>query len=936
MNVIAIDGDDVIKSLSGDDTIPTGIRSAVFSKEDKMRKDMDTIIQNNEKQGGAGYRATAPASRNRRRTGSLSVGKRQEFAVNAPADPEHGHLPVLTALAVAVKTAIRVSRQQPYRYALAATLMSAGAIAQAQSFPASISVQDLDGSNGFVINGNGGLVASVSDAGDINDDGVDDVIIGASFADPGGQSYVVFGGAEVGSSGSLDISSLDGSSGFTVNTFDRYADFGRSVSSAGDINGDGVDDVIIGADNAETTGVDSGGESYVVFGGAGAVNSGSLDISNLDGANGFVILGIDENDGSGFSVSDAGDVNGDGIDDVIIGAPGANQIGPNSTGESYVVFGGSEVGSGGSLNLSTLDGSNGFLINGVDQIGSSGVSVSGAGDFNGDGIDDVLIGAPFGNPYAISASGQSYIVFGSSDVGSGGSINLSDLDGVNGFAINGIVDFDRTGTSVSDAGDINGDGFDDVIIGAPMADADGVSQAGQSFVVFGGSDVGRSGLLNLSNLDGANGFVINGIIEMDQTGISVSGGGDINGDGLADVIIGTSFFAYGNQRATPPDSYVVFGGNDVGSGGSLNLSTLDGNNGFVVGGINLGSSFAESVSGAGDINSDGVDDIIIADEDASTSYVVFGVRGTPIPPQGPDEGPDNDQFENATYLDSADKALVSELTLTVKGTTVNATAQSNEPAHFQGGFGLPPGPTNSIWYRWTPQSDQVVEIDTAGSEVSTVLVAYTGATLSDLQEIATGIDNEREVSRIRFAVRAGETYHFAVDGYETNSQGFTQFNLRQPEIDAVECTIKGTNGPDNLSGTAGADVICALDGDDVIKSLGGDDIIFAGKGSDIVSAGGGDDVVFGGEGEDTLAGRSGDDVLVGGDGRDRLFGGKGNDNLFGGSGADALYGKSGDDALFGEMDGDRLFGGTGNDYMDGGASKDTCVDRDGDDTLVSC
>ena len=340
----------------------------------------------------------------------------------------------------------------------------------------------------------------------------------------------------------------------------------------------------------------------------------------------------------------------------------------------------------------------------------------------------------------------------------------------------------------------------------------------------------------------------------------------------------------------------------------------------------------------------GVDDIIIGARngspngvnEAGESYVVFGVRDTPVTPTPTPDGPDNDQFENARFLDSANKALVSDMTLTVKGTTVNATAQSGEPAHFQGGSGLPPGPENSIWYQWIPEADQVVEVDTAGSAVSTVLVAYTGDTLSGLQEIATGIDNVREVSRIRFAVRAGETYHLAVDGYEEISEGAIQLNLRQPRLDPSECTIKGTNGSDSLLGTPGPDVICALGGDDFIKALGGDDIIFAGEGSDFVSADGDNDIVFGEEGNDVMTGASGDDVLIGGPGNDQLAGSKGDDTVFGGEGADRLSGSGGNDELFGGSGKDRLSGGTGNDYLDGGSSKDICVDSEGEDTLVSC
>ncbi|MEM9981387.1 MAG: hypothetical protein AAF734_02750, partial [Bacteroidota bacterium] len=189
---------------------------------------------------------------------------------------------------------------------------------------------------------------------------------------------------------------------------------GFSASSAGDVNGDGVDDLIIGAYGANPNGNSSAGESYVVFGNStGRFSTGSLELSDLNGNNGFVINGIDADDRSGFSASSAGDVNGDGVDDLIIWAYGANPNGKSSAGETYVVFGSTTGGfSTGSLELSSLDGNNGFIINGIDVDDRLGRSVSSAGDVNGDGIGDLIIGARDADPNGNSRAGASYVVFG--------------------------------------------------------------------------------------------------------------------------------------------------------------------------------------------------------------------------------------------------------------------------------------------------------------------------------------------------------------------------------------------------------------------------------------------------------------------------------------------------------------------------------------------
>ncbi|MEM7704573.1 MAG: Ig-like domain-containing protein [Pseudomonadota bacterium] len=505
--------------------------------------------------------------------------------------------------------------------AIAAVLSPGSAFVQE-----SIELSQLDGSNGFVLFGidaNDFSGRSVSGAGDVNGDGIDDVIIGADLADPGtsneGETYVVFGRA-TGFPASLNLADLDGSTGFLLEGIDASDFSGDAVSGAGDVNGDGIDDLIIGAYGADQS-ADYEGETYVVFGRTTGFPA-SLNLASLDGSSGFVLNGIDNYDRSGRSVSGAGDVNGDGIDDVIIGAPYAGS-GTNYEGETYVVFG-SDSGFPASLNLADLDGSDGFVLNGIDAGDFSGRSVSGAGDVNGDGIDDVILGAYLADLMGTS-EGETYIVFGRA-TGFPASLNLADLDGSSGFLLNGIGANDRSGRSVSGAGDINGDGIDDVIIGAYFANSNALNE-GETYVVF-GTDLGFPASFNLADLDGSSGFVLTGIDANDLSGRSVNGAGDVNGDGIDDVIIGAYLANPGVNNGG--ETYVVFG-SDSGFPASLNLADLDGSNGFVLNGVDADDRSGRSVSRAGDVNGDGIDDVIIGADSADPSaddegetYVVFG------------------------------------------------------------------------------------------------------------------------------------------------------------------------------------------------------------------------------------------------------------------------------------------------------------------------
>ena len=483
------------------------------------------------------------------------------------------------------------------------------------SFPAVINLSSLDGGNGFQINGEaaGDLAGvSVSSAGDINGDGFADVIVGAWGADTAGTrsgaAYVVFG-TSAGWGPNLQLSSLNGSNGFQING-QAGSIAGWSVSSVGDVNGDGLSDVIIGAPEALKYGISSGA-AYVVFGKTAGF-SPELNLSTLNGTNGFSISGNVPSSQVGAAVSSAGDVNGDGFGDLLVGSPSYN----NAAG--YLVFG-KQASFGANIDLGSLNGSNGARFNPVPF--NYGGQVSAAGDVNGDGFDDFIINDPWSGPNQTSVS---YVVFGRSS-GFPAVFDFASLNGANGFSITGGAASTLFGFSSAPAGDINGDGFDDLIFGAPLAGFNG-QESGSSYVVFGKAS-GFAATLNVSSLNGTNGFRIDGEAVSDRSGGRVSGAGDFNADGFADLIVG----AQGADPNGPSSgaSYVVFG-DDAGFAPILKLSSLDGNNGFkIIGEAALDDSGV--VSAAGDVNGDGFDDLLVgaphADPngaDSGAAYVLFG------------------------------------------------------------------------------------------------------------------------------------------------------------------------------------------------------------------------------------------------------------------------------------------------------------------------
>ena len=228
------------------------------------------------------------------------------------------------------------------------------------------------------------------------------------------------------SSAALSNIDLNTDPGIAVDGAAAFDQAGRRVAAAGDVNGDGTDDVIVGAWNADNNSRTDSGSAYVIY---GSGSPSDLDLSGLTQANGFRIDGAAGDDRLGYSLDGAGDVNDDGYDDVVVGAYNADNNSRADSGSSYVIYGAATQTN---LNLSSMTTARGFRIDGAAADDNAGLATGGAGDVNGDGKDDVIVGSWMAN----GGAGRVYVVYGSASAQA--NLDLNSL-GSRGFRMNGVA-----------------------------------------------------------------------------------------------------------------------------------------------------------------------------------------------------------------------------------------------------------------------------------------------------------------------------------------------------------------------------------------------------------------------------------------------------------------------------------------------------------------
>jgi Ca2+-binding RTX toxin-like protein len=777
---------------------------------------------------------------------------------------------------------------------------------------ASLNVANLTPADGFFIGAPAGSFLAgetVSGAGDINGDGFDDILIGnLRYNNYSGRAFAVFGAAT--HSGAVDLGTMGAETGFTVanNKYDGTNPYdGQYLTSAGDINHDGYDDFIVGGANSTSAWVILGrgtgfgniglnpfdssngftiqrGTNLIVgnaFAGLGDFNGDGIDdfavgswlgngsvnvifgkqsgfsgvnLSNFTAADGFVMTGA-SGQGIGLHVSAAGDVNGDGLQDIIFNS--------NYGGKSYVVFG--RPGGAASIDLTNL-GTGGFIIQAFQ-----GVAISGAGDVNGDGFDDLIIGNIADSRGGYNAGGA-YIVYGKANAS--GTLSLNSLADSDGFFIQGAAAGDYSGYAVSSAGDVNGDGFGDVLVSAQGNDVGG-DHAGAAFVVYGEvptTDVTRIGSIGDQTIRGGTG---NDLLDGQQGDDRLFGGAG------NDQLIGGLGADYMDGGAGN-DTYAVDNAGDVvvelpGGGTDTVQSSITYTLGDTV--ENLVLTGVDPIGGTGNA----LDNVLTGNGAANL------LRG----------GAGNDTLDGGAGADTLEGGAGNDIYVVDNaGDTVTEAA----------GEGTDEIRTTLAAYALGANVENLTGLSASGQTLTGNGDAniITGGGGNDVLDGGAGADTLiGGLGNDVYYVDAGDTVSEAANaGIDEVRTGVASYAL-------------GAN-VENLTGLSSAG-----------QSLAGnglDNVIIAGSGNDSVEGGAGNDTMDGGAGVDTLsyAGAGGGITFSLAFGTAQATGGAGTDsainfeNLTGSAFADNLAGNGGDNVIDGGAGADQMAGGLGNDvyYVD--------------------